>query len=103
MALFRKRPAPQLEPEFQGVPLAALPLRTPVMACGKVSRMKTRPALGMPALVVTLRDDSGFVTAIWTGRRAIGGIELGRTLCLEGVATASRDGVVFMNPAYTLR
>lgn len=64
--------------------------------------MRTRPTSGLPALVITLNDDSGHVTAIWTGRQAIGGIELGRTICLEGVATSTPDGTTFMNPAYTL-
>jgi len=103
MALFRRKNAETAPQEtVQGIPMADVPLRTPVTVCGKVTRMRTRPAHGVPALVVTLRDETGFVTAIWTGRRAIGGIALGRTICLEGVCTKASDGATFMNPEYTL-
>ena len=103
MALFRRKKAEKAEEDaVLGVPMADVPLRTPVTVCGKVTRMRTRPAHGVPALVVTLRDETGFVTAIWTGRRTIGGIALGRTICLEGVCTKASDGATFMNPAFTL-
>ena len=103
MALFRRKKA-EIAPAVavRGIPMAEVPLRTSVTVCGKVTRMRTRPAHGVPALVVTLRDETGFVTAIWTGRRTIGGIALGRTICLEGVGTKASDGITFMNPAYTL-
>jgi hypothetical protein len=103
MALFQRKKAenaPQVA--VSGVPMSDVPLRTPVTVCGKVTRMRTRPAHGVPALVITLRDETGFVTAIWTGRRTIGGITLGRTICLEGVCTKASDGTTFMNPSYTL-
>jgi hypothetical protein len=103
MALFRRKKA-EIAPAVavRGIPMAEVPLRTSVTVCGKVTRMRTRPAHGVPALVVTLRDETGFVTAIWTGRRTIGGIALGRTICLEGVGTKASDGITFMNPEYTL-
>ena len=103
MALFRRKKAETVPQEVVlGVPMADVPLRTPVTVCGKVTRMRTRPAHGVPALVVTLRDETGFVTAIWTGRRTIGCIALGRTICLDGVCTKASDGATFMNPAFTL-
>jgi hypothetical protein len=103
MALFRRKKAETAQQlAVLGVPMAVVPLRTPVTVCGKVTRMRTRPAHGVPALVVTLRDETGFVTAIWTGRRTIGGIALGRTMSLDGVCTKASDGVTFMNPAFTL-
>lgn len=103
MALFRRKKA-KFTPQavVHGIPMADIPLRIPVKVCGKVTRMRTRPAHGIPALVITLRDETGFVTAIWTGRRSIGGIALGRTICLEGVCTKASDGATFMNPEYTL-
>jgi hypothetical protein len=103
MALFRRNKAETAPKDLiHGTPMAEVPLRVPVTVCGKVTRMRTRPAHGVPALVVTLRDETGFVTAIWTGRRTIGGIALGRTMCLEGVCTKTSDGATFMNPSYTL-
>jgi len=103
MALFSRKKAEIAPPiEVHGVPMSNVPLRTPVVVCGKVTRMRTRPAHGTPALVITLRDETGFVTAIWTGRRAIGGIALGRTIRLDGLCTKTSDGATFMNPSYTL-
>jgi DNA/RNA endonuclease YhcR with UshA esterase domain len=103
MALFRRKKT-KIAPQeaIRGIPMADVPLRIPVIVCGKVTRMRTRPAHGVPALVVTLRDDTGFVTAIWTGRRTIGGIALGRTIYLDGLCTKTSDGATFMNPSYTL-
>lgn len=104
MGLFRKKTAENIEkPHVLGVSMASVPRRVPVVVCGKVTRLRTRPAHGIPTFVITLRDDTGFVTALWTGRREIGGITLGRELCLEGVCTDGPDGATFMNPAYTLQ
>lgn len=82
--------------------MALVPRRVSVVVCGQVTRLRTRPSMGAPALVVTLRDDTGFVTAIWTGRRRIGGITLGRRMCVEGVCTDTSDGATFLNPLYFL-
>jgi hypothetical protein len=104
MGLFRKKSAKIAEnTHIHGIPMSSVPRRTPVVVCGKVTRLRTRPAQGIPTFVITLRDETGFVTALWTGRRGIGGVTLGRTLCLEGVCTDGPDGATFMNPAYTLQ
>ena len=79
----------------------ALPRRR-VMVAGQVMRMRSRPTSRQPSLVVTISDESGSVTAVWTGRRSIGGISLGRRLCIEGVAVLVGDRLEFTNPAYTL-
>jgi hypothetical protein len=39
---------------------------------------------------------------VWSGRRSIGGLELGRKVVIEGVPMASPTGLRFLNPAYTL-
>jgi hypothetical protein len=39
---------------------------------------------------------------VWTGRRAIGGVALGRRLVVEGVAIRRGAQLEFMNPEYTL-
>lgn len=66
-------------------------------------RLKMRPSRGLPAFEVMLIDDSGSVIVVWTGRRAIGGIGLGRRLVVEGVPMEESRGLVFTNPAYELR
>ena len=70
---------------------------------GQVFRVKLRPSGGMPSLEVTLTDETGSVVAVWSGRRSIGGVGLGRVLIVEGVPVRTPDGLTFTNPAYELR
>ena len=79
----------------------AVPRRR-IELCGQVTRMRARPTSGVPALAVTISDESGSVTAVWTGRRSIGGITLGRRLVIEGVGCLVGDRLEFTNPTYTL-
>lgn len=76
--------------------------RRRVVVEGTVMRMRARPTHGVPSLAVTVTDESGSITAVWTGRRSIGGITLGRRLLVEGVGTQVGDRLEFTNPAYTL-
>lgn len=69
---------------------------------GQVVRMRARPTSHLPALAITIEDESGTATAVFSGRRAIGGIGLGRWLTIEGTAIANGARVEFVNPAYTL-
>lgn len=84
------------------VAIAEAPARQRIVVEGQVVRMRTRPSAGQPSLAVTIQDESGSITAVWTGRRAIGGITLGRRLRVEGVAAHRGDVLEFTNPAYTL-
>jgi hypothetical protein len=84
------------------VPIADAPARRKVKVCGQVTRMRARPTSGLPTLAVSITDESGTAVAVWTGRRAIGGIALGRRLAIEGVAVRRGDQLEFMNPEYVL-
>ena len=83
-------------------PIADITPRCQVVVCGRVTRMTARPTTGQPALAVTITDDTGTATAVWTGRRAIGGVTLGRRLVVEGVAMLHGSSIEFTNPGYTL-
>lgn len=83
-------------------PIADAVARQPVTIEGQVMRMRSRPTNRQPALVITVSDDTGSVTAVWTGRRELGGVTLGRRISIEGVATSVADRLEFTNPAYTL-
>jgi hypothetical protein len=84
------------------VDIADVQARQPVCVCGKVTRMTARPTLGQPALAVSIADETGTVTAVWTGRRSIGGITLGRRIAIKGVAGLRGTHLEFTNPSYTL-
>ena len=64
--------------------------------------MRVAPRHGIPALEVVLSDGTGDAIAVFTGRRAIGGIEHGRAMMIEGIAHEERGRRIMMNPAYTL-
>ena len=84
------------------VPIADAPARRKVKVSGEVTRMRARPTSGLPALAVTISDDTGTAVAVWTGRRSIGGVALGRGLVIEGVAIRRGEQLEFTNPGYTL-
>ena len=92
----------QAPAEPVGTPIAQVVSRQRVCVVGKVIRMKARPTSGEPALAVSISDDTGTVTAVWTGRRHIGGITLGRRVAIEGVPAVRGDHLEFTNPGYTL-
>jgi hypothetical protein len=82
--------------------IASVEARTSCRIRGTITRMKSRPAVGLPSLAVQITDDTGSVTAVWTGRRSIGGIKMGGLIELEGVALGVNGKLEFLNPAYTL-
>jgi len=84
------------------VSIAEVQARQLVCVTGKVTRMTARPTSGQPALAVTVTDESGTVTAVWTGRRSIGGITLGRRVAIKGMAIQRGAHLEFTNPSYTL-
>ncbi|MEY2581121.1 MAG: hypothetical protein QOE09_970 [Ilumatobacteraceae bacterium] len=86
----------------QSTPIAETQARQHVCVSGKVIRMTARPTAGQPALAVSISDDTGTVTAVWTGRREIGGVTLGRKIAVHGVPVMHGDHLEFTNPHYTL-
>jgi hypothetical protein len=86
----------------ESTPICETQSRQRVCVCGKVTRMTARPTSGQPALAITIADDTGTVTAVWTGRREIGGITLGRRIAISGVPVLHGDHLEFTNPGYTL-
>jgi RecG-like helicase len=106
MALLRRRRDVMAESSAATHPdlveISAATPRRRIVIEGQVVRMRARPTSGQPSLAVTISDASGSATAVWTGRRAIGGITLGRRLRVEGVATFVGSQLEFTNPSYTL-
>jgi hypothetical protein len=76
--------------------------RQPIRVGGEIHRVVIAPRHGVPTLEVVVSDGRASITAVFTGRRKIIGIEHGRTVILEGVAVPEQDGLVIFNPAYTL-
>lgn len=92
-------PAVQL---INGVNIADAPRRERTTIVGKVVRMQSKPAQGLPTMVVSIGDDTGTCIATWTGRRAIGAITLGRRIAITGVGADASGILTFVNPEYQL-
>jgi hypothetical protein len=95
-----KRAAVSVDPTI--VAMSEVLPRVRVRVRGQVTRMRARPTSGLPSLAISVADGTGSVTAVWTGRRSIGGIALGRTVVIEGVPAQHGDQLEFINPVYTL-
>lgn len=83
-------------------PIGESVLRVPVRVGGEVTRVLIAPRNGVPALEIMVNDGTGTCTAVFTGRRTIGGITHGRAIVLEGVAHVEHGRHIFLNPSYTL-
>jgi hypothetical protein len=95
----------RLQHRFTGIgltPIHEIELRRPIRLGGEVQQLRLAPRAGSPSLEVIISDGSGEAIAVFTGRRAIAGIEHGRGIVLEGVAFEERGRIVVFNPAYTL-
>lgn len=70
---------------------------------GTIRALRLRPTSGTPMLEVEIWDGSGFLTLIWLGRRAIPGINAGRSLVAEGrISRGPSDQPAIYNPRYSL-
>jgi hypothetical protein len=76
--------------------------RTRIKVIGTVLRIRKKPADGLPALIVTIGDDDGRVQAHWSGRNSLPGIALGARIIIEGVASPTSSGLVFLNPLFEI-
>ncbi|MPZ87862.1 MAG: hypothetical protein GEU81_07260 [Nitriliruptorales bacterium] len=78
----------------------ALTPRYRAVVVGVVHKIRLVPGRGLEA---TIEDGSGQLTASWTGRSALPGVELGTGLRLSGTVARERDGSLRMrNPEYAL-
>lgn len=88
--------------DFGLLPMAEVPLRTRVLVGGEVQGLQVVPRSGSPWLEVTVGDGTGRVVAVFTGRRRLGGVYVGRRILIDGVVRPERTRKVVMNPAYTI-
>lgn len=106
MSLLRRKKGDEVtvEPAPQPVatPINEAKPRQQLCVCGKIIRMTARPTAGQPALAILVSDNTGTVSAVWTGRREIGGVTLGRRIAITGVPVLRGEQLEFTNPGYTL-
>ncbi len=81
------------------VRIEAAPLREHVRIAGVIRRMTVLPMEGKEALQALISDGTGEVTAVFMGRRGIGGLSLGTRVVVEGVLAEQRGKIRMMNPS----
>ena len=84
------------------VPIAEAPHRRTAVVQGRIRSCEISPISGSPALRCELVDDSGGVTLLFYGRRAIPGIEPGANVRVEGRVGGYRGHLAMANPIYRL-
>lgn len=100
-ALARSADLQRWQAEFPDtVPIGSLQLRQDVVFVGVVYKIRLVNDKGID---VTVEDGTGRVTATWTGRTRLPGVELGGGLRLSGVVAKERDGTLRVrNPDWAL-
>ncbi|MCU1396515.1 MAG: nucleic acid binding OB-fold tRNA/helicase-type [Ilumatobacteraceae bacterium] len=84
------------------VKIADVDLRQRAMVAGRVRAMRIQPWGGNPSLEVSLADETGSLTVVFFGRRAVGGVALGSVMTVTGMVGEHRGIVAILNPSYTL-
>ena len=78
--------------------IADAPSRQPVRIAGVIRRITVLPMEGKEALQALISDGTGEVTAVFMGRRGIGGLSLGRRVVVEGVLGEHHGEIRMVNP-----
>ena len=81
-------------------PIANVAPRAEACIAGVVETIRLRPMEGVPAIEATVSDGSGAVRAVWLGRRALPGLNLGARVILRGRFGGSSGELQLMNPTY---
>ena len=69
---------------------------------GRVASIRTAPAAGSPKVEVEIWDQTGGITLQFIGRREIVGLEVGSTICAEGMVGEQNGALTILNPSYEI-
>jgi amino acid transporter len=69
---------------------------------GQVTAIRTAPSGGAPKVEVEIWDTTGGITLQFLGRREIAGLEVGSTLCAEGMVGETEGSLTILNPSYEI-
>ena len=84
------------------VPIGEVRYRQHVRIEGRIRSMRVQPRAEVATLECVLVDDSGAISIVFLGRRAVAGIDVGVRLRVEGTAGESRGRLALLNPIYEL-
>ena len=72
------------------------------MVEGRVGTLRVQPRSGAPTLELVLQDDTGAMSVVFLGRRAIAGIDVGTRMRVRGVVGMHHNRLAILNPLYEL-
>ncbi|MEJ6578144.1 MAG: amino acid permease [Actinomycetota bacterium] len=83
-------------------PIADATWRKRAHVRGKVTSITTAPSGGAPMVDVEIWDATGGITLQFLGRREIAGLEVGSTICAEGMVGEREGSLTILNPSYEI-
>ncbi len=83
-------------------PIANASWRKRAHVRGNVTSIRTAPSGGAPRIEVEVWDSTGGITLQFLGRRDIKGLEVGSTICAEGMVGEADGALIILNPSYEL-
>ena len=69
---------------------------------GNVTAIRTAPSGGAPKVDVEIWDSTGGITLQFLGRREIAGLDVGSTICAEGMVGETDGSLTILNPSYEI-
>ncbi|MEO7427959.1 MAG: amino acid permease, partial [Acidimicrobiales bacterium] len=106
-------PQPQAAGEHaeSSVVVAGVDGRTPIIdaqwrdrvtVAGRVRSMRVAPLHDAPTLELVLVDDTGAISVVFLGRRALAGVDVGSRMAVEGMVGVHKARLAILNPTYHL-
>ncbi len=83
-------------------PIGGLTPRTRARVAGEIRSVRIVPRAGAAAVEATINDGSASITAVFLGRRRVGGVTTGRRLVIEGMVAQDGNRCLMFNPIYEL-
>jgi amino acid transporter len=76
--------------------------RERVTIVGRVRSLRVAPQHDAPTLELVLVDDTGAISVVFLGRRALAGVEVGSRMVVEGMVGVHNARLALLNPTYRL-
>lgn len=74
--------------------------RERVTVRGRVRSMRVQPWAGVATLEIVLRDETGGVSIVFLGRRAVRGLHLGSVIVATGTVGLHHERLAILNPSF---
>ncbi len=82
--------------------IATVRYRDRTRVAGRVIAMRVAPQHDAPVLELVLDDGTGTMSAVFLGRRSLGGVPIGQRLLIEGTVSLHQNRLAVLNPRYEL-